>query len=217
LCAGGGHSKRGGNADAGVVLFDRMRVLQPVLWSKGTFLTPQHLQAQDRFIESLLQFRIESLNFRPWGFTSLKLDHEALDGGMAGLKQASGLFPDGTPFEIPESDEAPKARPLAEFFAQGQTSVDVYLSIPEYRPNTLNVTAPGATADARYVAEIKNWRDENNGVVERPVQVAKKNLRLVVEGENRQGQLLLKVARVRRTEAETSSSSIRRLCRRCWI
>jgi type VI secretion system protein ImpJ len=188
---------------AGVVRFDRMRVLQPVLWSKGTFLTPQHLQAQDRFIESVLQFRVESLNFRPWGFTSLKLDHEALDGGMAGVKQASGLFPDGTPFEIPESDEAPKARPLAEFFAQGQTSVDVFLSIPEYRQNTLNVTAPGTTADARYVAEIKTWRDENNGVVERPVQVARRNLRVVVEGENRQGQVLLRMARIRKTEAET--------------
>lgn len=192
-----------GIAVQGVVRFVRMRVLQPVLWSKGTFLTPQHLQAQDRFVESLLQFRVESLNFRPWGFTSLSLDHEALDGGMAGVKSASGLFPDGTPFEIPESDEAPKARPLAEFFAQGQKSVEVYLSIPEYRPNTLNVTGPGMTADARYVAEIKNWRDENNGVVERPVQIAKRNLRILIEGENRQGHVLLRMARVRKTEAET--------------
>ncbi len=38
---------------------------------------------------------LESLNFRPYGFTSLSLDHEALDGGMAGVKSASGLFADG--------------------------------------------------------------------------------------------------------------------------
>ena len=35
-----------------------MKQLQPVIWSKGTFLTPQHLQVQDRFIE-------DSLNFLP--------------------------------------------------------------------------------------------------------------------------------------------------------
>jgi len=31
-----------------------MRQLQPIIWSKGTFLTPQHLQTRDRFLESVL-------------------------------------------------------------------------------------------------------------------------------------------------------------------
>jgi type VI secretion system protein ImpJ len=43
-----------------------MKLSQSVIWSKGTFLTPQHLQAQDRFIENQLQFQIDALNFRPW-------------------------------------------------------------------------------------------------------------------------------------------------------
>ena len=51
-----------------------MKGLQPVIWSKGTFLTPQHLQAQDRFIENTLRFQMEALSFRPWGFESLELD-----------------------------------------------------------------------------------------------------------------------------------------------
>jgi type VI secretion system protein ImpJ len=36
-----------------------MRNLQPVIWAKGTFLTPQHLQTQDRLLEDLLRFRFE--------------------------------------------------------------------------------------------------------------------------------------------------------------
>src|ERR1035438_1188495 len=44
-----------------------MGILQPVIWSKGTFLSPQHMQIQDRFTESVLQFRLEALQFRPWG------------------------------------------------------------------------------------------------------------------------------------------------------
>src|ERR1700756_5529264 len=46
-----------------------MRRLQPVIWSKGTFLTPQHLQLQDRFIEDSLQFRLEALRYCAWGFS----------------------------------------------------------------------------------------------------------------------------------------------------
>jgi len=31
-----------------------MPSLHPVLWTKGTVLTPQHLQAQDRYLDELL-------------------------------------------------------------------------------------------------------------------------------------------------------------------
>ena len=54
-----------------------MKQLQPVIWMKGTFLSPQHLQTQDRFIENSLQFQLESLSFQPWGFESLAIDQEA--------------------------------------------------------------------------------------------------------------------------------------------
>ena len=180
-----------------------MRILQPVLWGKGTFLTPQHLQAQDRFIESVVQFRADSLYFRPWGFSRLKLDHEALAGGMAGVKEASGLFADGTPFEIPESEPAPLAKPLAEFFTPGVDALDVFLALPEYRDNSVNVSTARQSLETRYIAEVATFRDENDGRTERPVQVARKNLRIVVEGENRLGQTLLRVGRVRRTAADT--------------
>lgn len=180
-----------------------MRILQPVLWSKGTFLTPQHLQVQDRFIESLLQFRTQTLHYRPYGFSQLKLDYEALGGGAAAIQEASGLFPDGTPFEIPVADAAPKARPLAEFFQPGQDTVDVFLALPEYKENALNISAPGRGLETRFLAEASPFRDENSGLTERVVQVARKNLRLLIEGENRQGHELIRAARVRRTAADT--------------
>jgi type VI secretion system protein ImpJ len=180
-----------------------MRILQPVLWAKGTFLTPQHLQVQDRFIESLVQFRTQALHYRPYGFSRLKLDHEALGGGSAALSEAAGLFPDGTPFDVPAADEAPKAKPLEEFFQPGQQMVDLFLGLPEYKENSLNISAPGRGLETRFLAEAATFRDENSGVTERIVQVARKNLRLLVEGENRQGHSLLRVGRVNRTAADT--------------
>jgi hypothetical protein len=100
-----------------------VRILQPVIWSKGVFVSPQHLQAQDRFIESLVQFRSEALTFRPWGFTRLQINQEALVGGLFSIHQASGLFPDGLAFDIPDSDAAPPVKSVAEFFGPKRLAV----------------------------------------------------------------------------------------------
>ena len=80
-----------------------MRQLQPVIWMKGTALSPQHLQSQDRFIEDSLRFRLESLSANPWGFLTLQIDQEALAGGIFTLSAASGVFPDGLLFDFPVS------------------------------------------------------------------------------------------------------------------
>lgn len=178
-----------------------MRQLQPVIWSKGTFLTPQHLQTRDRFVESCLQFRLEGLNFRPWGFLDLQINQEALTEGNFALTRASGLFADGLPFEIPSSDPAPAPKPLALFFEADQRSLDVFLAIPEYRDHGLNVSIAQKNADVRYLSEIVNLRDENTGLVEKPVQIARKNLRFLVEGESREGCNAIQVARIQRTAA----------------
>jgi type VI secretion system protein ImpJ len=180
-----------------------MRQLQPVIWSKGTFLTPQHLQLQDRFFESVLEFKLSSLRFSPWGFAELKIDHEALAAGNLSLARAVGLFPDGLPFEIPDSDAAPGARSIVQSFGPDQNSLDVCLAIPQYREHGMNVTAGTKNGDARYQSELSLLRDENTGLAERPVQIARKNFRLLVEGEPRQGSTALKLARVLKTTAGT--------------
>ena len=181
----------------------RMKRLQPVIWTKGTFLSPQHLQIQDRFLENLLQFQLENLSFRPWGFRSLQVSQEALAAGSFGISSASGILPDGLLFDIPGSDAAPPLRPLVECFEPDQATLEVYLAVPQYRERGLNVASSAREGGARYRAEIELFRDENTGLSEKPVQVARKNLRLVAEGEARDGYSTLCAARVRRTEAGT--------------
>jgi hypothetical protein len=52
--------------------------LEPLVWAKGTLLNPQYLQQQDRFLEGVLQFRLENLLFRPWGFRTLEISQTSL-------------------------------------------------------------------------------------------------------------------------------------------
>src|SRR5260370_15725475 len=133
-----------------------MRQLQPVIWSKGTFLTPQHLQTRDRFLESVLQFRLEALNFCPWGLHELRIDQDALAGGNFALTRAVGMFADGLPFDIPDSDHAPAPKPLAPYFEADQASADIYLAIPHHLERALNVSISQHQADPHDVARVAN-------------------------------------------------------------
>lgn len=178
-----------------------MSLLEPVIWAKGTFLNPQHLQIQDRYLEESLHFHMHALNFRPWGFERLRIDQEALAAGIFAVSSASGILPDGLLFDIPASDPAPPQRPLADQFGPDQESLDVFLTVPNYRERGLNVSTARREGDTRYRAEVAMVRDDNTGQSEKPVLVARKNFRLLVEGENREGSSSLRIGTVRKTEA----------------
>src|SRR6202453_4484415 len=178
-----------------------MKQLQPVLWTKGTFLTPQHMQLQDRFLEDSLNFRLQALKFCGWGFSEVVLDQELLAEGQLAVTRASGIFPDGLLFEIPAPDQPPPTKALAEFFDPGVRDLDIYLTVPDYKLKGLNVAGLGRVAGSRYLAEIKTVVDENSGTSEKPIQIARKNLRLLAANETREGSSALRIANVERTEA----------------
>jgi type VI secretion system protein ImpJ len=178
-----------------------MKQLQPVLWTKGTFLTPQHLQLQDKFLEDSLNFRLQALKFCAWGFSEVVLDQEQLAEGHLAISRASGIFPDGLLFEIPGPDQPPPSKALAEFFDPGVKDLDIYLTVPDYKQKGLNVAGLGRVAGSRYLAEITTVRDDNTGISEKPIQIARKNLRLLAANETREGSSALRIANIEKTEA----------------
>jgi len=178
-----------------------MRQLQPVVWSKGVFLSPQHLQAQDRFFEDSLRFVSEALPFRNWGFSSLQIDTAGLSQGRLALLSCSGAFPDGLLLDIPDSDAPPRARNLDECFHPDQPTCSFWLAVPQERPGGVNVALQRGSVSTRFYADLQMIRDENSSGVEKPVSLARKNLQILAEGENLQGSVVLPLARVERTEA----------------
>jgi type VI secretion system protein ImpJ len=84
-----------------------MSAYNKVLWSEGLFLRPQHFQQQDRFFQRLLETRCYALRSHPWGCVELEFERDMLAIGKLGLRKAIGVFPDGTPFCIPEDDPVP--------------------------------------------------------------------------------------------------------------
>ncbi|MEO7084305.1 MAG: type VI secretion system baseplate subunit TssK [Gemmatimonadaceae bacterium] len=170
--------------------------MQPVLWTKGVLLTPQHFQTQDRFLEDLLEFQLSSSTFCPWGFQRLEIDREALAAGTLKITSASGAMPDGLLFDMPGSESAPPPKSLEGAFQQDQASLDVYLGIPEYRFGGHNISGLNRERDSRYRAEELLLRDETTGQAERPIQVARRNFRILLGGESLEGSSTLRMGRL---------------------
>jgi len=182
-----------------------MKRSRRVVWSKGMFLTPQHFQAQDEFFNDLLQFRFAASNFANWGFTGLSVDEASLVNGLFTIRHCRGLLPDGLTFNVPETDDAPAGRSIEEFFPPTQDTLDVFLTVPEYRPAgknfTLSSSQNGAQSATRFVSETCELPDVTVGGDQKPVQLARKSLRLLLEGENLDGLTTMRIAQVTRKQS----------------
>lgn len=97
-----------------------------VVWSEGLFLRPQHFQQQERHLERYIEGRSRELRAHSWGFTELELERDLLAIGKFGLRRAAGVFPDGTPFSMPEDDPLPAPLELTSQVRDQK----VFLAIP---------------------------------------------------------------------------------------
>jgi type VI secretion system protein ImpJ len=177
-----------------------------VVWTKGMFLSPQHFQCQDQFLVDLIHFRFGASHFANYGVSDIKIDVESLANGLLRVVEARGLLPDGEPFDMPDSDELPPSREIAQSFDPTQEFLDVYLSIPERRIKRRNITLPGqrngkGPVETRYSSETEMIRDDTFDADEKPVQFARRSFRLTFGGEFRDGLNSLRIAQVTRNAA----------------
>ena len=108
-----------------------------VIWSEGMFLEPQHFQQHDRYLEQLVEARIGPATPHSWGFVRIALDESALALGKVALQSATGIFPDGTPFDFP----GVQAGPLPFDVPADTKDQLVVLALPLRRPGVPRIRA----------------------------------------------------------------------------
>lgn len=172
------------------------------------FLMPQHFQAQDDYFEQTLHFRAAVSNFANWGLSRLGIDEASLVNGHFSLRHCEGIFPDGLSFQAPLIDDLPAGRPVDDHFADTRRPhLDVYLAIPELRPSgaSYQLTASDTSSGSsfRYAAEPRRAIDATIGSDEKTIQVARKSLRILFDGENLDGFTTCRIARILRSPAGT--------------
>jgi type VI secretion system protein ImpJ len=164
------------------------------------YLAPHHFEVQGRDFEDSIRFTTGNLWYEPYGVLGCALDAEALRNGTLSLVHARGIFQDGLPFNMPESDPLPEPRAIADAFPPTADSITALLAIPARRQNGVNCVDPefNGGQSARYVAETRLLYDETTGRDEKPVRIGRKNINLLLDTESAEDSLTLPVARVTR-------------------
>lgn len=175
-----------------------MKERQRVVWFEGMTLDPHHFQQWDRYQTGVLNARFATLSPHNWGLTELEVDRDRLVNGEVALVRATGVMPDGQFVEFPATDPVPAARNLQEHFPASQERIGVYLTLPSERRNGSNFTLgrDPHQRETRYVAETAVVMDENTGVDERQIEVARGNFRLRFSTEALEPYTAMKVAEV---------------------
>jgi len=152
-----------------------------VIWSEGLFLQPQHFQQQDRYFEQYIETRVRSLVSYAWGFTEIEIERDFLKIGKIGFRRLAGVFPDGTPFRMPDDDPLPAPMDVAAE-ARDQR---LFLALPLRRAGELE-SARGPVGDELIRQEIREFQAANAAVaVGEPatLEVAALRTRLLLERE----------------------------------
>lgn len=170
-----------------------------VIWSEGMFLEPQHFQQHDRYLEDLVEARVAPAVGHGWGFVQLALDEPSLALGRLALASASGVFPDGTPFDCPASHPLP----LPLEVPAGTEDQLVLLALPLRRAGAAEVAAVAAAKPglARYALADLDMADPATGGSAR-IQVGQLQPRLMLASEAQDAYVCLGVARLLERRAD---------------
>jgi type VI secretion system protein ImpJ len=174
-----------------------------VVWEDGMHLSAHHFQAQRRHHEDLVTRTLDSLLPFGWGLSDVALDIEALRNGTLALLHARGLLPDGTSFDLPDSDPLPAPSPLSDRFSPTQEAHTVHLAIAAWHADQPNVydpasSSPAAAQSARFAITSRVVADETIGGDPLEVRFATRRMRLLLDHELTDDLVSLPIARVKR-------------------
>jgi type VI secretion system protein ImpJ len=164
-----------------------------VVWAEGLFLRQHHLQQHDRYVEHLVDLRSRHVSPYPWGFSSLEIDRDLAQQNKFGLRRASGIFPDGTPFDLGDTSPVPNPVDVPE----GSERKYVYLTLPGIGPNTREVDMSEGKSGSRYVRELERVRDSTAAMhLEEELEVAHLRAELTIAEVPKPGYNNLLISRI---------------------
>ncbi len=166
-----------------------------VVWSEGMFLRCQHFQQQDRYAENLVRETVGNALPLGWGVRTLELDASLLERGRIAVAAASGLLPDGTPFNSPKDQDPPPMLTVGE----ADRNQTIYLGAPHGQAGKaaaeVGNAADGTERFQVMAMQVADSSDVRTGS-EAEVRVGHLRLRLLADRDDRSGFLSIPIARV---------------------
>ncbi|HTF36464.1 MAG TPA: type VI secretion system baseplate subunit TssK [Myxococcota bacterium] len=173
------------------------RPLNPVAWSEGMFLRPQHLQQSELYGDARLHYHLRALNPFHWGVAKLEVDEEALSDHRVSLLALDAVLPGGTIVRYPGNAlvETREFNPTAE-------RLSLYLGLRHLSPSEPNAAPVGNGArDVRWRVQPEELPDLQRGGYMTPVDLVYPNLRLFFDGQEHELEVheSMKIAEIRAT------------------
>ncbi|GMU22013.1 MAG: hypothetical protein AMXMBFR13_21010 [Phycisphaerae bacterium] len=172
-------------------------------WSEGMFLRPHHLQAAQRWTETVMRAGLDASRPFAWGFVDLQIAKEPLENFTLRLDRCDLRLKDGTWVRIPENT-AVEPLDFKKAMEASPGGIEVHFGIPdmqEVRANSVSLENPEASnGSPRYEPHALTRRDENSGANPQTLYVRKMRGRLFVAGEDMTGYEVVRVGRIKRTD-----------------
>jgi len=173
-----------------------------VVWSEGLFLRPQLFQQQERYLENFAHKRCAPLSPFFWGFSRYSIDNEALSLGKVILKDAAGIFGDGTPFDIPGANPPPQPLTILPEHLEQTIYLAVPIRVPNGEETCFNDAADSLARFSTYDYELRDGNAINQGP--KLVQLSNLRLRLLPEKEMTDGWIGIALTRIAALRADGS-------------
>jgi type VI secretion system protein ImpJ len=153
--------------------------VNPIAWTEGMFLRPQHLQQHDLYVQDRLTDHLRTVDPFHWGIRELVIDTEALSDHRIEVVRLDAVLRDGTVLRVPGN-----AVIESREFDPAVQSVDVHVGIRRLDLNEAN-SAPidNGARDVRYKVRSQSVPDLNRGGSEASVDVLVPNVRMFLTGE----------------------------------
>ncbi|WP_318466718.1 type VI secretion system baseplate subunit TssK [Photobacterium leiognathi] len=165
-----------------------------VIWNEGLFIKPQHFQQEQRYFESIIDERFNSVGLYLYGVTELSLNLEYLSFGRIAIERVAGIMPDGTPFHIPQRDLLPDALEIADSSLANQI---IYLTLPLRSDSLPEVSWNDAVGNTRYKSQRQEVRDIHSMQGDTCLlDVGSASLRLMLGKDDRSAYTSIALARI---------------------
>tara|TARA_R110002020_G_scaffold56074_13_gene155306 strand:- start:1501 stop:2832 length:1332 start_codon:yes stop_codon:yes gene_type:complete len=103
-----------------------MSLTSRTLWFEGMFMSPQHFQQHDRWVERMVDERASGLSPSAWGLRRITIDEQDLAMGRIVVTSLRAVLPDGTVVRAPEDVALPPAKKVST----GDAGMPVKIVLP---------------------------------------------------------------------------------------
>lgn len=173
-----------------------------VIWREGMFLQPQHFQQAERFLSHNINGMMTYYQPYYFGITEIEIDTGKLNFQNIAIKKCSGIFPDGTMFSIPLTDDSPLERNFSDYFAYQKNEITVFLALPSV-VNGKEIVSQSFQRNkelCRFESRMCIIPDEIDTNQCKEIELAELHFNILFEGEPTDGFVTMKIAKITRME-----------------